>query len=194
MKKFSIIILLFCMSLLTSGCVNKLAVQDLNKKAQEYMNSGRTEDAVSRLEASIDLDNTIYETYYNLAVAYMKLDKTDKAQEALNRVLELNPDFPDAYYTMAVIYEDKAYAIINGEDKDKNSENSAEDKNDLQKKELSDGEKTEICIDFDSAIDYYNKYLVKNQNASDRDKVNEKIEQLNSELQKYGKESGEDKE
>lgn len=192
MKKFFAVILLFCISLLTGGCVNKLAVQDLNKKAQEYMNSGRTEDAVSRLEASIDLDNTIYETYYNLAVAYIKLGKTDKAQEALNRVFELNPDFPDAYYSMAVIYEDKAYSIINGENKDENAVIANDGTNIAPNKELTAEEKAEVISAFDSAIDYYNKYLMKKQDASDKDKVNEKINTLNSELQKYGKESGEE--
>ena len=48
--------------------------------------------------------------------------------------------------------------------------------------------KEEICNDFNTAIDNYNKYLIKKQDASDRDKVNEKINSLNEELQKYGKE------
>lgn len=192
MKKFYIITLLLFITVSTSGCVNKFAVQELNKKAAEYMKDGKTTDAISRLESSIDLDNTIYETYYNLAVAYLKEDKSDKAQEALEKVFELKPDFADAYHTMAVIYEDKAYAIINGENKSEQTVLNDEGKNISDKKELSNEDKTEICSNLDSAIDYYNKYLVKKQNASDKDKVNEKINSLNQELKKYGKSSADE--
>ena len=181
MKKFSVIVLLLFISVFASGCVNKVAVQELNKKAQEYMEAGKTEDAISRLESSIDIDNTIFETYYNLAVAYMKVDKTDKAEEALKKVFELNPDFPEAYHTMAVIYEDKANSIINGENKD-----VLDNVGEKIRSELSTEDKTQICSYLDIAIDYYNKYLVKNHNAQDKDKVNEKINALNSELRKYG--------
>jgi len=187
MKKISIIVLLLFVSLSTSGCVNKFAVQELNKKAQEYMKDGKTEDAISRLESSIDLDNSIFETYYNLAVAYMKADKSDKAEEALKKVFELKPDFADSYYTMAVIFEDKAYSLINGENKQEKETIDNEGKDISEKKELTAEERAEICSNFDSAVDYYNKYLVKKQNASDKDQVNEKINKLNLELQKYGK-------
>ena len=187
MKKISIIVLLLFVSLSTSGCVNKFAIQELNKKAQEYMNNGKTEDAIARLESSIDLDNSIFETYYNLAVAYMKADKADKAGEALKKVFELNPDFADSYYTMAVIFEDKAYAIINGQNNDQKETLDNEGKNISEKKNLTDEEKAEICSDFDSAIDYYNKYLVKKEKASDKEQVNAKINNLNLELQKYSK-------
>lgn len=191
MKKFYIATLLLFLTFSACGCTNKPAVQELNKKAQEYMSKGQTEEAISRLEASIDLDNTIFETYYNLAVAYIKAEKSDKAEEALKRVFELNPDFADAYYSMAVVYEDKAYAVINGENGE-NEENrtvvEADDNGVSVKKELSESDKEEICNDFNTAIDNYNKYLIKKQDASDRDKVNEKINSLNEELQKYGKE------
>ena len=188
MKKSYIATLLLILTLSTCGCTNKFAVQELNKKAQDYINNGQTEEAIARLEASIDLDNTIYETDYNLAVAYIKADKNDKAEEALNKVLELNPDFADAYYSKAVIYENKAYAVINGE----NNENEGgrtvieTDNNGVSvKKELSEQDKEIIRSDFEAAIDNYNQYLIKKRDASDRDKVNEKINALNSELQKY---------
>lgn len=188
MKKSYIAALLLILTLSTCGCTNKFAVQELNQKAQEYMSKGQTEEAISRLEASIDLDNTIYETYYNLAVAYIKAEKNDKAEEALKKVYELNPDFADAYYSMAVIYEDKAYAVINGENEENRTIVEADNDGVSVKKELSEQDKETIRTDFETAIDNYNQYLIKKPDASDKDKVNEKINSLNSELQKYADE------
>jgi len=193
MKKFSVVLLILSVSLLSGGCLGKLAVQSLNNKARQYMNEGKTEEAISRLEASIDLDDTIYETYYNLAIAYMDIDKTDKAQEALNRVIELNPDFPEAYYVMAVIYEDNAYSIINGNNANKTEIVSDEGGNVQMKKELSEEEKSKIASDIKSAVNYYNKYLSKQQNSSDKAKVTAKISTLKSELVKYDTPDNEEK-
>ncbi len=177
------------MVITTSGCTNKMAVQELNQKAQAYMNEGRVEDAIARLESSIDLDNTIYETYYNLAVAYMKVGKYDKAKEALEHVEKINPDFADAYYTMAVMYENSAYDLINGVGNTNNTVISDENQNISVEKELSLETKNEICNKLDSAIDYYNKYLIKKQKADDKDKVNDKINALNAEIQRYSTKS-----
>lgn len=189
MQKTLLIIGILVVTLFSTACVNKFAVQELNNNAKAMMAEGRVDDAIARLESSIDLDERVFETHYNLAVVYIQAKKYDKAIKSLEKTIELNPDFADAYYSMGVAYEDKAVDIINGEVKDEDGnvkeadENVAEDTE--TKKELTDAEKTQICDYMTTAIDYYNKYLSKESNSDDKDKVNEKIESLNKDLVKY---------
>lgn len=189
MRKTLLILTIICITFVTTACVNKFAVQELNNKAQEMLKTGNVEGAIARLESSIDLDESVFETHYNLAVAYMQADKYDKALKSLEKVIELNPDFADAYHSTAVCYEEQAYAIISGEaDKDKDK---AEEVSEDKAKVLTAEEKTKVCELFGAAVDYYNKYLSKKQDATDADKVNAKIETLNTEMKKYSDESSE---
>lgn len=196
MQKTLLIIGILVVTLFSTACVNKFAVQELNNNAKAMMAEGRVDDAIARLESSIDLDERVFETHYNLAVVYIQAKKYDKAIKSLEKTIELNPDFADAYYSMGVAYEDKAVDIINGEVKDEDGnvkevdENVAEDTE--TKKELTDSEKTQICDYMTTAIDYYNKYLSKESNSDDKDKVNEKIESLNKDLVKYSVETPSD--
>lgn len=196
MQKTLLIIGILVVTLFSTACVNKFAVQELNNNAKAMMAEGRVDDAIARLESSIDLDERVFETHYNLAVVYIQAKKYDKAIKSLEKTIELNPDFADAYYSMGVAYEDKAVDIINGEVKDEDDnvkeadENVAEDTE--TKKELTDAEKTQICDYMTTAIDYYNKYLSKESNSDDKDKVNEKIESLNKDLVKYSVETPSD--
>lgn len=182
MKKTLLITLIMAVTLISTACVNKFAVQELNNNAQKMLAAGDAEGAISRLESSIDLDDTLYETHYNLAVAYLEVKKFDKAENALKKVFELNSDFADAYHSMGVVNEEKAYQIINGENSDENDINNENANN---KKVLTDEQKQDISKYFTTAIDYYNQYLSKKTNAEDSAKVNEKIELLNGELRKY---------
>lgn len=189
MRKTLLILTIICITFVTTACVNKFAVQELNNKAQEMLKTGNVEGAIARLESSIDLDESVFETHYNLAVAYMQADKYDKALKSLEKVIELNPDFADAYHSTAVCYEEQAYAIISGEaDKDKDK---AEEVSEDKAKVLTTEEKAKVCELFGAAVDYYNKYLSKKQDATDADKVNAKIETLNTEMKKYSDESSE---
>lgn len=194
MQKTLLIIGILVITLFSTACVNKFAVQELNNNAKAMMAEGRIDDAIARLESSIDLDERVFETHYNLAVVYIQAKKYDKAEKSLEKTIELNPDFADAYYSMGVVYEDMAVDIINGEVKDEQGNLVNEDKTQMseetgEKKDLTDAEKIQICNYITSAIDYYNKYLSKNSNAEDKVKVNEKIESLNKDLLKYSVEN-----
>lgn len=196
MQKTLLIIGILVVTLFSTACVNKFAVQELNNNAKAMMAEGRVDDAIARLESSIDLDERVFETHYNLAVVYIQAKKYDKAIKSLEKTIELNPDFADAYYSMGVAYEDKAVDIINGEVKDEDGNVKEADENVVEdtetKKELTDAEKTQICDYMTTAIDYYNKYLSKESNSDDKDKVNEKIESLNKDLVKYSVETPSD--
>ena len=80
MKKALLLIVILSISVISTACINNLAVQELNAKAKTYMDNGDTENAIARLKSSVDLDPTIFESYYNLAVAYTR------AEDYLNAV------------------------------------------------------------------------------------------------------------
>ncbi|MBQ7286370.1 MAG: hypothetical protein IJW73_01255, partial [Candidatus Gastranaerophilales bacterium] len=67
------------LGVISCACVNIVAIHELNQKANDYLNAGDVESAISRLEASVDLDGNIYESRYNLAAAYMKINECEKA-------------------------------------------------------------------------------------------------------------------
>ena len=69
MKKIILLITVLFVSVISTACINNLAVQELNSKAQEYMEAGDIEKAICRLRSSIDLDANVFESHYNLGVA-----------------------------------------------------------------------------------------------------------------------------
>lgn len=97
--KFAFIMFL---AVLCSACVNTAAVHELNELAADYLEAGDTDTAISRLESSIDLDDQVYESRYNLAVAYMRKNYCEKAYENIKVALELEDSEPAVYYTHAV--------------------------------------------------------------------------------------------
>ena len=98
MKKAFLLILILMVSVISTACINNLAVQELNNKAQEYLSKGDYESAIGRLKSSIDLDDTLYETHYNLGIAYTQAEKYSDAVDEFEKVVKLNPDFDMAYY------------------------------------------------------------------------------------------------
>lgn len=190
MKKIVLIITILFVSVLTTACINNLAVQELNNKAKEYLTNGDSETAICRLKSSLDLDSNMFETHYNLAVAYIASKKYIEAQKSLDEVLKLNPSFVDAYYSLGVVKEEQAYNIVNNVDE--NTQDTVvcqpkENDNQLEpeKKLLTTEDKKLICDKLNEAIQYYNEYLTKKVDAPDKDKVNERINFLNTEIKKY---------
>lgn len=187
MKKIVLLITILFVSVLTTACINNLAVQELNNKAKESLNNGDTETAICRLKSSLDLDSNMYETHYNLAVAYIAAKKDKEAIESLKNVLKLNPEFVDAYYSLGVANEEEAFDIVNGtsEDEKAETEKTEEQPAEIAPKKLTADDKKLICDKLTEAIENYNQYLTKKTEAQDKDKVNERINYLNAELRKY---------
>jgi len=194
MKKVTLLLLFLFISVITTACINNLAVQQLNSKAKEQMSNGNTEEAICRLESSLDLDGNIFETYYNLGVAYIDVKKYKKAISMLNKATELKPDFADSYYSLAVAQENLAYAIINHEDpndddKDKDKDDDTEedintkDTEDKDKdKPLTDSEKAEVIKNLTEAVQMYEKYLSLAQENADKTKIQAQIGSINTKL------------
>lgn len=174
MKKILLLFTILFVSVITTACINNFAIQELNNKAESYLNNGDTETAICRLKSSLELDNEIYQTHYNLAVAYNSIGDYEGTVEEAQRVIELKPDFKDAYYTMAVAKEAIAYNIIEKEP-DENGVIS----------ELTLDEIAAFNSKASEAVEAYNQYLVMNTNSDDSEKINNQIATLNEKIKEY---------
>ena len=74
MKKALLLVSILFISVISTACINNFAVQELNNKAKGFMDKGDYQAAIERLKSSIDLDGSVFETRYNLAVAYTKAE------------------------------------------------------------------------------------------------------------------------
>lgn len=120
MKKALLIASVLFIAVVSTACINNIAVQELNNKAAEFMQKGDYNSAINRLEASIDLDATMYETYYNLGIAATSAKSYPKAIEAFENGLKIKPDSGDFYYSLAVAQSE--YADYIKEELSKDSE------------------------------------------------------------------------
>ncbi|MBR1753913.1 tetratricopeptide repeat protein [bacterium] len=184
MKKTLLLILILMVSVISTACINNLAVQELNNKAKEYMDKGDYQNAIGRFKSSIDLDSTIFETHYNLGIAYTQAEEYADAIDAFEDALKINPDYALAYYSIAVAYENAAKDIINPPKKDDDDDDD-DDLIDDTKKELSVEQKSEIVDLFTKSIDSYQTYLEKEPNSDRKEEVSNKIEYLQKEVEKY---------
>lgn len=108
MKKLLSFLAVLLFGVMCSACVNTLAVHELNQAASDYMEKGDIKSAIARLESSIDLDDSIYETRYNLAVAYLEDNNCSKALEHIKAAQKLAPNEKNVYYTLGVAYNCEA--------------------------------------------------------------------------------------
>lgn len=171
MKKALLIASVLFIAVISTACINNIAVQELNNKAAEYMQKGDYEAAVNRLQASIDLDSSMYETYYNLGIAATKAKKYEVAVDALQQGIKINPDHVDFYYSLAVAQAEWASSIEEDEEED-------------GKQKLSQEEVAQIQSLRESAILNAEKYLSSASQIEDK----EEIEQFIKELQETEKE------
>lgn len=101
-----------CLLLLT-GCKGDVAHQrsiaELNQKAQQMMNAGDFQGAISRLEAARDLRPDEPGTLHNLAIAYQMKGDYDQAIQMLSQLTDkpgLNP--AEIRKALGIAYESKA--------------------------------------------------------------------------------------
>ncbi len=125
MKNALLIVTILFAAIMSTACINNFAVQELNNKAAEYLAKGDYDSAIGRLEASLDIDPTIFETNYNLGVAYINAEKYDKAVEVLAKAASMKPEQSDTYYSLAVAQYNAAEDILAG-NKDDNEHDAEE--------------------------------------------------------------------
>ncbi len=165
MKKALMIASVLLVAVISTACINNIAVQELNNKAAEYMQKGDYESAMNRLQASLDLDSTMYETYYNLGIAAINAKKYEKAIEAFEGGIKIKPDFADFYYSLGVAQADLADELVE----------VTEDK-----KEITEEDKLKAVEFKKSAVENLTKYLELKPTAEDKKTIEELIEESNS--------------
>lgn len=190
MKKAFLLVIILFVSVLSTACINNLAVQELNNKAKSYLDKGDFENAISRLKSSIDLDSTLFESHYNLGIAYTQAEKYPEAVESFKNAIKLKPSFADTYYSLAVAQENYAKGIIDGSLKKAKTEGAqgeeaAEESDTGKKPELTKEEKAEVATLMEESITSYDTYLKKGQDIKDKEDVQQKIEYLKTQLAKY---------
>lgn len=180
MRKVLLLFTILFVSVMTTACINNLAIQELNNKAAAYMDKGDTETAICRLKSSLDLDAEIYQTHYNLAVAYNTIGDFLSSVEESKKVIELKPEFAEAYYTLAVAKEELAYQIINKE-QDENGNTP----------ELTLDEISDFNNNAQETIDAYNEFLVRKADSQETEQINAKIAELNAKIKEFTRIYGE---
>ncbi|CDE42838.1 putative uncharacterized protein [Clostridium sp. CAG:768] len=183
MKKAFLLATILFISVISTACINNFAVQELNNKAQDFMEKGDYVSAIERLKSSVDLDGSIFETQYNLAVAYTKAEDYANAIKTYNDAIKLNPDFPDSYYSLAVCEENLAKDIIAGNVKVNDDDSIekveiSEDDTIVKDVKLSENASKMLTILLNNSISDYQIYLDKDSSVDDKKYVEDKIKEL----------------
>lgn len=184
MKKALLLVSILFISVVTTACINNLAVQELNNKAAAFMEQGNYAEAIERLKSSIDLDASLYESHYNLAIAYTKAEDYPNAISAYEKTIELKPDFADAYYGVAVVQEDLVADLstgilkVNDDGRLEKLEDNNADESDDKAFVLTDRTKEYIKSLTVAAVKNYELYLEKKPAAADADDVQNHIKDL----------------
>jgi len=195
MKKAFLLATVLFISVISTACINNFAVQELNNKAKAFMDKGDYTSAIERLKSSVDLDDTVFETQYNLAVAYTKAEEYQNAIKAYNVASNLNPDFADLYYSRAVCEENLAKDIISGllTVEEDGCIVKADKKNDdnedtvVKNSDLPDYVVKAIVDNLVAASDDYQIYADKIQDDSEKEEIKNKLEELNKLTESYVK-------
>lgn len=174
--KISLIILF---GLTCGACVNSPAVHKLNQIAFNYLNDGQVDKAISRLEASVELDPNIYETRYNLAVVYMQKKDCKNAYDHIVQALKIVDDEPAAYYTHAVasmcLYDELIDIEKNANDKKVSTFRDVEIQLDLNKKCIN------VLKEATASFDMYTRLA---PSAEDTQVIVSKIRENNIEIER----------
>lgn len=182
MKKAFLLASILFISVISTACINNFAVQELNNKAKDFMDKGDYVSAIERLKSSVDLDGSVFETQYNLAVAYTKAEDYANAIKTYNDAIKLNPDFPDAYYSLAVCEENLAKDIISGNvkvnDDDTIEKREVSEEENSQEAKLSGNASKMLTTLLNNAFSDYQIYLDKDGSVDDRAYVEDKIKEL----------------
>lgn len=182
MKKVLLIASVLFVAVVSTACINNLAVQDLNNKAKMYADKGDYTQAIERLKSSIDLDPSVFETHYNLAVVYTQAEDYINAVEEYKKVIGMKPDMADSYYSLATAENNLAVDMMQGRVRMNVDETlytpKAEDINFEEKIKLTDKEENLIKELKESAVQNYEKYLELNPNAQDKADVEQQVQKL----------------
>lgn len=184
MKRLLSFLAILFIGVISSACVNTFAVHELNENAAKFSKEGNYKDAISRLEAVIDLDENVYETRYNLAVAYLGVNKCEKALQHIEIAEKLSKEkIAVVYYTKGVInscladnVKEKTDDDIDEDTDDETSKDKTIDDDDVTEETLTAQEANAKYISYlKAANESFKKYLALDKEAQDKDEVEETI-------------------
>ena len=182
MKKVLLIASILFVAVVSTACINNLAVQDLNNKAKAYADKGDYTQAIERLKSSIDLDPSVFETHYNLAVVYTQAEDYVNAVEEYKKVIEMKPEAADSYYSLATAENNLAVDMEQGTVRMQTDGTlytpKADEISSQEDYELSDDAKQYISELYEASIANYEKYLELAPNAEDKASVQEQIQKI----------------
>lgn len=187
MKKVVLIASILFVAVASTACINNLAVQDLNNKAKAYADKGDYTQAIERLKSSIDLDPSVFETHYNLAIVYTQAEDYINAVDEYKKVIEMKPNNADSYYSLATAENNLAVDMqqlkvrMNMDDTlftPKDSDTVTFELND----KLTEKEQALVDELYNSAKANYQKYLELNPAASDKAEVKAQIQKIDDAL------------
>ena len=177
MKKALMIVCILVVAVISTGCINNMAVQELNNKAAEFMQKGDYESAISRLQASLDLDSSMYQTYYNLGVAATNANKYQTAVDALEKGIKIKPDFYDFYYTLGVAQIGLADEIYEKATVQEEASVDTEKEQISIKRDITDVDKSDAIELKKSAVKNLKTYLDNVPDVNGKDSIEEMIKQ-----------------
>ncbi len=188
MRKAGLLFCILFISLISTACINNLAIQELNEIGKKYLEQGEVDEAIARFQSSVDLDENLYESRYNLGVAYIKKEDYINAIKTLEKASEINPELPDIHYSLAVALEGEALKLDNF---------SEEILNDNEEKQEEDNTEftPELARDYldyaAKSIQEYKLYLKLSKNSSnDKEQIEERINKIKKVMaqscEKYG--------
>ncbi len=183
MKKVILVGSILLVAVMSTACINKWAVQDLNNKAKIYAEKGDYTQAIERLKSSIDLDPSIFETHYNLAVVYTQAEDYINAVEEYKKVIEMKPDDADSYYSLGTAENNLAVDMAQGRVRMREDGSlyspKADEIDTTEKFELSESEKSFVDELYSSAVANYDKYIELKPDADDKAEVEAQIQKIN---------------
>ena len=185
MKKALLLVSILVLSVISTACINNFAVQELNNKAKMYMDNGDYQAAIARLKSSIDLDDTIFETHYNLAVAYTQAEDYANAMKSYEKAISINPDVADSYYSLGIAESNLIIHLKDGSVRvDERGELYSPENHlyDAEEKYVPSEEALSVMNELrDSAIHNFKTYLEKEPDALEKAEVLNKIDELQGE-------------
>ena len=174
MKKFFLLVCILFASLFCTACINSLAIQELNQMGADYLQNGDYDNAIARFKSSVDLDENVFESRYNLGVAYVQKEDYKNAINELEHALKIQPKSPDALYSYGVALESQGFSYEREID-DVDSENVSLEPPTQQ--EVTEGLKLIV-----SAIEQYEKFIKVASNKDEIQKVTDHIASLKKQI------------
>ena len=175
MKKVILTVMILMIAVFSTACINNFAVQELNNKAKSYLDQGNYNAAISRLQASIDLDNTIFETHYNLGIACTNAEKYPEAIKAFNDAIKIKPEIKDTYYSLAVAEENYARTLYSKKYKVIQNPDGSE--------KLEFTSREEVLDMFKNAMNSYNNFLNMQPAQDEIALVNKQIDRIKTDME-----------